>query len=198
MIVIDTETTGLEPAIHALISVGAIDFENPDNQFYEECGAWKGAHIDKKALEINGFLEKDIVGEGKQPIESLVLKFSAWASGIKEQTFAGENPSMDRDFMRASFQRAGANWFFAYRTFDLHSICYAHMIRAGLVPPTERNHTGLNLDAILEYVGLPKRAGVHNAMEDAKLEAEAFSRLLYGKNLLAEYGENPMPDKIKN
>ena len=70
------------------------------------------------------------------------------------------------------------------------------MIRAGITPPTERNHTGLNLDSILEYVGLLRREGTHHALTDAKLEAEALSRLLYGKNLLPEYGGNPIPNEI--
>src|SRR3989344_4264972 len=102
MIDIDTETTGLEPTTHAVISVGAVEFENPKNQFYEEGAVWEGAHIDEKALKINGFKKEGIVGKEKQPIESLVEKFALWASGVKERTFAGENHSMDRDFMRDS------------------------------------------------------------------------------------------------
>ena len=58
--------------------------------------------------------------------------------------------------------------------------------------PRKNNHSALNLDCILEYVGLPTRGHAHNALEDAKLEGEALSRLIYGKNLLTCYEKFPI------
>ena len=68
-------------------------------------------------------------------------------------------------------------------------------------PPTHLdiyNHSALNLDRILEYVGLPTRAEKHNALHDAKLEAEAFSRLFQNKGLLSEYATYPIPELYDN
>ena len=45
MIVIDIETTGLDPRKHSIVSIGAIDLSNPKRQFYVENQIWEGAEI---------------------------------------------------------------------------------------------------------------------------------------------------------
>jgi len=52
----------------------------------------------------------------------------------------------------------------------------------------------MNLDKILNYVGLPDEPRPHNGLCGAKLEAEAFSRLVNDKSLLEEYGKYSIPD----
>ena len=37
----------------------------------------------------------------------------------------------------------------------------------------------------------------HNALEDCKLEAEAISRISYGKNLIQKYNKFSIPDYLK-
>ena len=50
-----------------------------------------------------------------------------------------------------------------------------------------------------EFCGLKDNSETHNALTDAELEAECFSRLAFGKNLLKEYSEFPVPQHlIKN
>ena len=66
MIVVDTEASGTEAHIHSLVSIGAVDFDNPENRFYEECQIWEGAHIMEGSLEVNGFTEAQITDTNKQ------------------------------------------------------------------------------------------------------------------------------------
>jgi len=42
MVVVDVETSGLDPQKYAMLSIGAVDFENPERQFYAECRAFDG------------------------------------------------------------------------------------------------------------------------------------------------------------
>ncbi len=193
MIVVDVEASGTEPSLHSIVSVGAVDFRNPEYQFYEECRIWDGAHVMDEALAVNGFTREQITDPSKQPLEALTAKFINWALNCEEQTFAGQNPSFDRDFLKSSAMRGHLSWPFAHRTVDLHSVAYAHILGRGIPPPLKNKHSALNLDSILEYVGIPGgEPKPHNALTGAKSAAECFSRLLYKKNLLPEFAEYPL------
>jgi len=158
-----------------------------------ECRAFEGAHVEKEALVVAGFNETQIHDSKKKTDREVVEAFLTWMKTCKEWTLAGQNPSFDRDFLQETAHRYHINWPLAHRTIDLHSVAYFRMLRAGEEIPRKNNHSALNLDAILTRVGLPTRAESHNALEDAKLEAEAFSRLLTGKPLLDEYRQFPIP-----
>jgi len=47
--------------------------------------------------------------------------------------------------------------------------------------------SAINLDKILEFLGIKVVGQTHNALEDAQLTAEVLSRLIYGKPLLEKY-----------
>lgn len=196
MIVIDTETSGLHPEKNSLLSIGAIDFENPSRRFYEECRIFDGALVSREALAINGFTEESIRDTVKMTDKELIEKFIVWASASRDTTFAGENPAFDRDFMKETARRYGIDWRFAHRTVDLHSVAYAYVRGQGRKLPMKNGHTGQDLSATLTLVGMSDTRKTHNALEDALLEAEAFSRLIYKKGLLPEYAKYPLPSQL--
>lgn len=188
MIVIDIETSGTDPEKHSIISIGAIEFENPENEFYGECKIWDGAHIEEEALEINGFTKKDITDPTKQPLKVLMQGFLDWSEDINERTLGGHNlGSFDVPFLISSAKRYGLNWNFAHRSIDTHTLTYMHLIKAGITPPVENNRTAVNSSFIQNYIGIPKEPTPHNALNGAKVAAEAISRLLYSKSLLDEF-----------
>ncbi len=196
MLVIDVEASGVEAHKHSIVSVGALDFANPSNRFYEECRVWDGAHIMEDALKVNGFTEAEITDPKKQSEADLVHAFMQWADGLEERTFAGQNVSFDRDFIKYASQRAGhTEWPFAYRTIDTHTLCYMHMINRGMKPPVMKRRSALDLDAVLNYCGIPHEPEPHNALTGALSHAEVISRLLYGRKLLPEFNEYQIPWK---
>lgn len=196
MIVTDTETTGTDPAKHSVVSIGAVDFCNPTNQFYQECRTWRGAEILEQALAINGFTPESVRDLKKKSLENVMREFLKWMEPIEDQTIAGENPAFDRDFLKASAEKYSIIWTPGHRTIDLHAICYAHLLKRGIKPPIKNKRTGLITDDILNYVGLPAEPRPHNALTGAKMEAEAFSRLIYAKPLLKEFEKHPVPEYI--
>lgn len=196
MIIVDVEATGVDERLCSLLSVGAVEFENPANIFYAECRAFFGAHVEKEALAIAGFRETEISDKNKKTDGEVILAFLDWMKTCKEWTIAGQNPSFDRDFLQETARRYHIDWPLAHRTIDLHSVAYYHMKTRGIETPLKNNHSGLNLDRILQYVGLPTRDTKHNALDDAKLEAEAFSRLFYSHPLFEEYKQFLIPEKI--
>ena len=198
MLVVDVEASGTEAHKHSIVSVGALDLANPTNRFYEECRVWDGAHIMDEALVVNGFTKEQITDPKKQSEADVVHAFMHWSKDLSEKTLAGQNVSFDRDFLKYACERAGhTDWPFAYRTIDTHTLCYMHMVNRGKQPPVMKNRSALDLDAILNYCGIPEEPSPHNALTGALSHAEVISRLLYGRKLLSEFSPFEIPWKLK-
>lgn len=194
MLVVDVEASGTEAHKHSIVSVGALDLANPSDRFYEECRVWDGAHIMDEALKVNGFSREQITEPKKQSEADLVHAFMRWSERLSERTLAGQNVSFDRDFLKYASERAGHTaWPFAYRTIDTHTLCYMHMVERGLQPPVRLKRSALDLDAVLNYCGIPEEPQPHNALTGALSHAEVIARLLYGRKLLHEFMEFDIP-----
>lgn len=197
MLILDIEASGTEQQKHSIVSLGALDLKNPENRFYEECRIWDGAHIMDGALEVNGFTEEEITDKNKQTEAELIKKFIAWAEPLEDKTFGGQNVSFDRDYVKAASERAGLDYTFAHRTIDSHSLAWMHIIKSGGVPPLDVEHkrSALNLDAVLNYCGIPEEPQPHNALTGALSHAEVIHRLLYNEKLLQEFSQFEIPWK---
>lgn len=194
MIVLDIEASGTNYEKHSILSLGALDLDHPENRLYLQCQAWEGAHIDPEALEVNGFSETEATDDTKETEAQLTAQFLTWAEGVEDQTLAGQNVSFDRDFVKAACERAKYNYPFAHRTIDTHTLAYMHHILHGQAVPFDKRHSALNLDAIMNYVGIPDEPEPHNALTGALAHAEVISRLLYHRPLLPEFSQYPLTD----
>ena len=195
MLIVDTECSGLRPDRHSILSIGALDFRNPENRFYGECRVWEGAQIMEEALVVNGFTEAQATDEDKQSEAKLLAAFLDWTQDLPERTLTGQNVSYDRSMLTAAAERAGLNWNLAYRTIDVHTLAWMHIIKSRGVPPVDAEHkrSKLNSKAILNYCGLEKEPDPHNALTGALWHAEVTSRLLYDQKLLPEFSEFEIP-----
>ena len=70
-----------------------------------------------------------------------------------------------------------------------------HMVKRDLPEPIDPQHrrSGLNLNLILNYCGIPSEPDPHNALTGALCHAEVVSRLLHDKKLLPEFMEYDIP-----
>ncbi|MEZ4104613.1 MAG: 3'-5' exonuclease [Candidatus Paceibacterota bacterium] len=195
MIIIDIEASGTNYQKHSIVSIGALDFDNPDNRFYGECRIWDGAHMMEEALEIIGFTEEQLKDKTKPTEADLVRSFMEWSQHMNDRTLVGQNVSFDRDMLKAACDRADIPWDMAHRTLDTHTMCWMHMIKRDLKPPIDEQHrrSALNLDAILNYCGIEDEPEPHNALTGALSHAEVTSRLLYDKKLLPEFEQLEIP-----
>ncbi|MFT7645221.1 MAG: DNA polymerase III epsilon subunit-like protein [Candidatus Paceibacteria bacterium] len=195
MLIIDVEASGIDYQKHSVVSVGALDLHNPANRFYGECRIWKGAHIMDGSLAVNGFTEIEINNPKKQSEGELTKDFLLWSGNLEDRTLTAQNVSFDRDMLRAAAERAGLNWDLAHRTLDTHTMCWMHMLKAGMKPPLDVDHkrSALNLDTILNYCGIPAEPEPHNALTGALCHAEVASRLLYDRKLLPEFSTYEIP-----
>ena len=198
MIIVDVESSGTEHHKHSIVSVGALELERPERRLYEECRVWDGARIEDEALAVNGYSREEVTDAAKQTEGELVHTFLAFALEAGERTIAGQNPSFDRDFLKSAAERAGhTDWPLAHRTVDSHTLCYMHMVKRGLTPPVDPVHrrSALNLDAVLNYCGIPEEPRPHNALTGALSHAEVIARLLYDRKLLPEFEQFAIPWK---
>jgi DNA polymerase III epsilon subunit-like protein len=199
MIILDIETTGLNHQKHAIIDLAAIEFENPTNQFHMQCRIRKNTQLDPEALEYNGFKIEDIQNPTLPSTQQIITKFQTWAKKIPERTLAGQNPDFDYRFLQYNYQLYGLKWDFGHRKIDQHTLAYAKALNTNYpIPLTENKTTAFNSNQIMQFVGLPPEPRPHNsALRGALWEAEAFSRLIKGKNLLKQFSQHPIPKYLK-
>lgn len=147
------------------------------------------------ALAVNGYTEAEITDKNKQTEAELVQAFLEWSQHMADRTLVGQNVSFDRDMVKNACDRAGIAWDLAYRTIDTHTLCWMHLVKRGMTPPIDIQHrrSALNLDAILNYCGIPNEPEPHNALTGALSHAEVTSRLLYDKKLLPEFSQFEIP-----
>jgi DNA polymerase III epsilon subunit-like protein len=197
MIIVDIETTGMDPLTTSIVSIGAVDFADPDNRFYEECRADEGSEITEGALRVNGFSRADVSDPTKPSVAETLGRFFDWVQAIPDRTAGGQKVYFDRDFINAACEKHGISSSIGKRLVDLHGLCYAHATQRGIEIPIKDGLSNFTTDAIFAYVGLAERPGAHNGLEDALLEAESFSRLIFGRNLLPEYAAFPIPEYLE-
>lgn len=198
MIVVDIETTGIDCASNAILSIGAINFSNPRDTYYQECRISSGDAVTNEALGINGFTHEQIRDSSKETEKQLLNNFFKWLEQFEDQTIAGQNVDFDKNFINEKAKKYDLQNEIGKRIVDMHGITYLLHLKLALPIPLKNNFSNINTDSILQFVGLEKRVGFHNALDDARLEAETFSRLLYGKNLIKEYATLPIPKKLLN
>lgn len=195
MIVLDIETSGLEPLQHSILSIGALDLKQPSNQFYGECRVWEGSAIQDEALAINGFSLEDCYDSARADEAELITAFVAWATDRPQvRMLAAQNPSFDLEFVQAACIRAGIECPFGKRTIDVHSLVWAHMQQHGAHAPLDAKlRSAINLDFALRYCGIPEEPRPHNALTGAKCHAEVTSRIAYTKKALPEFTTFDIP-----
>lgn len=188
MIITDIEATGLDAEKCSILSIGAVNFDNPTEQFYEECRAFDGATFTEEGMFVNGFSMNQATDPKKQSEAELVARFAAWVARQNTiKIIAGQYIPADIAYLQAACARSGIEYFFPRHFIELHSISYAEHLKKGMPIPMNNTKPSLRLDETLKYLGLPEEPKPHIAINGARLEAEAFSRLIYGKQLLEEY-----------
>jgi len=195
MIIVDVETTGIDSRKHSILSIGAIDFADPSRRFSIECSAFPGAESEDEALRITGHTKESIFDESLPSEEDAIKQFAEWAKASSDHTISGQNCYFDLEFLQAAAHRAHIDISLPKRIVDLHSVVWTHMMGRGMTPPIDPTHkrSNINSDFITEYVGIPNEDGPHVGINGALWEAEAFSRLFYGKPLLSEYSTYKIP-----
>lgn len=209
MIMIDIETSGGFNVNNGIWQIGAIEIENPSNTFLQESRIDDEDHVEKEALLVIGKNEQELRDKSKQSQKDLLINFFDWVAKIENKTFLAHNTPFDYSFISLKAKKYGLNFPFKHRSFDLHVIASLryNQIKGNFL--FEKGESGMNLSKVLSFCGLEdnrillengkvkKEGKPHNALEDAKLEAECFSRLVYGRGLLEDFSKYEVPEYLR-
>jgi DNA polymerase III epsilon subunit-like protein len=179
LIVVDTETGGLDPELHSILSLGAVIWDNGDivDEFYtvikEDLVATTPG-----AFKVNRMTSEEIDG-GRTPQDAMIA-FRMWLmkNGMAgpRQSLAGHNVSFDIGFMRRLYRQANQKWEFSHRTLDTQ----IGALLLNLAGKLDTKNTGL--DALTKHYGIKVReggeSGRHNALEDARATAYLLTKLV--------------------
>jgi len=203
MIVLDIETSGLDFVKCGIWQVGAVDLITGE-EFLEEAKLDDNEQIldsnspnDKPVLEVIGKTEKELRDLKKQTQKELLMNFFKWIETKKIKNFICQNPQFDVSFILTKARKYNLKVPFHHRCFDTHSIAQTKFYELNKKFLIGKEHSQMNLAKVLELCGIEDNRKVHNALEDAKLTAECFSRLVYGKRLFSEFDKFEVPDYLK-
>jgi DNA polymerase III epsilon subunit-like protein len=200
MIVVDIETSGVDFVKCGIWQIGAVDFENPERIFIQEARIDDEDTLftgnDKKLFDIIGKTEEQLRDKTKQSQKEMLKNFFKWCEKSKIKNFMCENPQFDVAFLEIKALKYGLKFPFSYRAYDFHSVAQLKHLQVNKkILVDGKGSAGLNF--LLPFCGVKDERGFHNALEDAKLTAECFSRIFYGKNLLEQYKNQQIPEYLK-
>lgn len=193
MIVVDVETTGIDPHIHGIISIGAINWDDPEQWFYGEARPDERVEIDQFALDVNGFTHESLAAL-PMDMPTMLVQFFDWvAAQGKPQMLAGHNAQFDLKFIQKEAQRAGLDqrlFPFPYHTIDLHTLAQVEYFRNnGFWFPST-----MSAWEIFKRLEIPNEPKPHYALNGAAWEMEAFGRILLKRSLFTDFAQYPVKD----
>lgn len=212
MIIVDLETSGLDIQKCGIWQIGAVNLDDPRDTFLEESRVDEEDIVESGALNVIGKTESELRDKKKQSQKELLNNFFNWVNGQKVKVMVSQNPQcLDFPMLVIKANKYGLKFPFHYRAFDMHSVAQMIYFNLNGKLAFEKGASSLNLGNILAMCGIiderrniingkvAKEGKAHNALEDSKLTAECFSRLVYGKCLFDDYSKFKLPKNlIKN
>lgn len=199
MLIVDVETSGVDITTNQILSIGAVDLNDPTNMFYGECQLSNWKTYSQEALNVNWFWINEINSlSWKQTLADLIKKFSEFKNSIKDWDIIGwQNIAFDISFLKQAEKETWIKLNIWHRYFDLHSFAYWLLLSNWLHIPQKDWKDNLSLDEILKLAWLPEEPKPHNWLNWAKYEAEVISRLVFGKKLLPEFEQFKKNNSLK-
>lgn len=163
-VVLDTETTGLDPNVHEIIEIC---------MYKPKCGSTYTAKIkpynlefaSPKALEINGYNEKD--WENAITFDEAIFEIGEWLHG---HVVVGHNVQFDLNMLKGNLKRSPheSQVRIPYHCVDTVTLAQEHLVPLGL--------ESVSLNAVRGFLGISQE-GAHRAHKDVIDTAYVFEKL---------------------
>ena len=183
IVVVDSETGGVDPGIHPLISLAAVVLDRGFNvldTFEVLVNEGDEYAITEESIAIHGITRPQIQARGLDP-HLVVAQFHAFLTrffpklGGEKVVLAGHNVHFDRGFLVRLYNLADLEFdrFFSRRMIDAASV-YGFLAMAGLVPETD-----LSSEAMFRTLGITSSPrSRHDALTDALATAAALGAMI--------------------
>lgn len=177
IVFIDTETGGLHPAHHSLLSVGLVAWEKGEimqtREILVDDGELKATDAALAINQIDLDSHRESAISQKEAIQE-ILSFIGWNSSRDDKiTLAGHNVGFDIKFTRHLFESQHYNFddYFSHRSIDtssiLHYLYFSGKLSSKIVGSSEAfKHFEIEVQ------------GRHTALGDAVATAELFNKLI--------------------
>ncbi len=173
LLVLDTETGGLNPETDALLSIGLVDWCDGRVTRQQEI-LIDAEHLacSPKALEVNG-IDLELHHAYSVPRAHAAKQIQDFCRPMGRAIITGHNVQFDIGFVRRLFTPEALRATFSHRALDTLQLLM-FLGHAGLIPD------GIGkLDQAMSHFGLTMPEGKrHTALGDALVTAELYTRLL--------------------
>ncbi|AVP83512.1 MULTISPECIES: 3'-5' exonuclease [Aeromonas] len=167
---VDVETSGPIPGEYSLLSIGACSAFDPDNGFTCKVKPLSDK-FDPKALEVTGLSMKALMNSGLEPNKAMNA-FSDWLSSLAGPNdtivFVGFNAPFDWSFINYYFHLFDGKNPFGFSALDIKALYM------GVTGCSWRDTRSSKIAAHLK----PTLSSTHDALEDARYQAEIFRLIL--------------------
>lgn len=167
---VDVETAGPTPARHSMLSLGACLVDDPEQGFYVELRP-ESTEVVPEALAVSGLSMADLAADGVPPAEAMA-GLDRWLAEVvpdgHRPVLVAFNAPFDWMFVADCLERHLGRNPFGHSALDIKAF---YMGMAGVSWARTSMHA-------LAPVYLDGRPLTHNALADARDQAELFRRLL--------------------
>lgn len=160
VVVLDFETTGLNPFADRIIEIGAVKLENGQVTDTFSMLVNPGIPLSAKVIQITGI--QDFMLKDQPPASEALPKLMDF---IGSSPLAAHNASFDMAFLRSELERIGL----AFNLPEIDTLAFAHKLYPGL--------KRYNLSSLCRHLGVVLK-NAHRAVHDASATAQCLAIML--------------------
>ena len=160
LLVLDVETTGLDPAHYDICEIGAAVLTEHLEiiETFESLVQPQSSMRDPVAMGVHGIPE--VLLQAAPSLKNVMLSFDRLVLKHHHLTLAGWGVSFDESFLKTAYARVGTEYPLSYRKFDIKSAVQFYLAMQG------KNSGWHGLGPALKAVGLTFEGREHSATAD--------------------------------
>jgi DNA polymerase III epsilon subunit-like protein len=180
LLLVDLETSGLDPAVHDMIQIGAVLLDKKTLKEKKAFSSFVKPVNWKKRMEESMQINKIDYSQLKDAPNSLeVLNDLTELADPKKVILSYYVGTLDIDFLKATFKRNKQNFPFDYHFLNIWGIFLAYAYKHGLMT-NKKQFAKFGLEDLIKHfkIDIPEES-LHDALVDCRVEAEILRRIMF-------------------